>query len=112
MFRTKVAATSPRLRLHGKQSTHGSASTQVAPVCSPLGVGILSAIGNTPLVELVHLGVRHARLYAKLDLFNPGGSSKDRPALFMLRDALERKLLGPDSVVVESSSGNMAIGLA
>ncbi|WP_128660058.1 pyridoxal-phosphate dependent enzyme, partial [Paenibacillus sp. 598K] len=50
--------------------------------------------------------------YAKLELLNPGGSAKDRPAARMLAAALERGQIGPGSVVIESSSGNMAISLA
>lgn len=75
--------------------------------------GILTAIGNTPLVELRRLarGVRF-RLFAKLEALNPGGSIKDRAALGLLRGAMRAGILGERTVVVESSSGNMGIGLA
>ena len=75
--------------------------------------GILSAIGNTPLVELTKI-FPGTRLYllAKLELLNPGGSMKDRPALTILSEGLESGLISPDTVVIESSSGNMGIGLA
>jgi cysteine synthase A len=75
--------------------------------------GILSAIGNTPLIEL-RRAVPGApfRLFAKLEALNPGGSAKDRPAWSILRHALASGRIGPGTVVVESSSGNMGIGLA
>ncbi|MBO4205373.1 2,3-diaminopropionate biosynthesis protein SbnA [Micromonospora echinofusca] len=76
--------------------------------------GILSAVGNTPLVRLSRLFPGSpSRVYAKLEQFNPGGSIKDRAALNMLRGRIESGELVPGrSVVVESSSGNLAIGLA
>jgi cysteine synthase A len=75
--------------------------------------GILGAIGNTPLVQLtrVYEDLRF-RLYAKLEALNPGGSMKDRPALKILSEGLASGQLSRDSVVIESSSGNMGIGLA
>lgn len=80
----------------------------------PVAEGILSAIGDTPLVALNHLmpdaGVR---LFAKLEMFNPGGSTKARAALNMLHEKIRSGELRPGfSTVVESSSGNLAIGLA
>lgn len=75
--------------------------------------GILSAIGNTPLVQLKRvIADIDFRLYAKLECLNPGGSMKDRPALGILRHALDSGVLKPGAVVIESSSGNMGIGLA
>ena len=75
--------------------------------------GILSTIGNTPLVELNKLfPSSSSRNYAKLEMFNPGGSTKDRTAILMLSKAMEKGELGLKSTVIESSSGNMAIGLA
>jgi cysteine synthase A len=75
--------------------------------------GVLSAIGNTPLVRLSRLFKEsNLELYAKLESLNPGGSMKDRPAINILTRALETGIIGPKSVVVESSSGNMGIGLA
>ncbi|TNH30916.1 2,3-diaminopropionate biosynthesis protein SbnA [Micromonospora orduensis] len=76
--------------------------------------GILSTVGNTPLVQLVRLFPEFpSRLFVKLERFNPGGSIKDRTALSMLRAKVESGELVPGrSVVVESSSGNLAIGLA
>lgn len=75
--------------------------------------GILAIIGHTPLVELRRL-FSHlpARIFAKLEQFNPGGSAKDRPALHMIERALANGEIGPGSVIIESSSGNLGIGLA
>jgi len=75
--------------------------------------GILSAIGRTPLIKLNHLfPASGLEIYAKMELMNPGGSSKDRPALRMIQEAWKEGKIGPGTVVIESSSGNMAISLA
>jgi N-(2-amino-2-carboxyethyl)-L-glutamate synthase len=76
--------------------------------------GILDTIGNTPLVRLDRISDRvSANVYAKLERFNPGGSIKDRAAVSMLLEKIQAGELDPSrSVVVESSSGNLAIGLA
>ena len=72
-------------------------------------------VGNTPLIELKHIekefGLK-SKLFAKVELFNPAGSVKDRIALEMINDAEEKGLLKPDSVIVEPTSGNTGIGLA
>lgn len=74
---------------------------------------ILDLIGNTPLLRLKrYLDDPSVTLFAKLEYANPGGSAKDRPALEMLRNAFRRGDLTSSSTVVESSSGNMGIGLA
>ncbi|MEI7026692.1 2,3-diaminopropionate biosynthesis protein SbnA [Paenibacillus sp. y28] len=75
--------------------------------------GLFQAVGRTPLVKLARvLAPASFELYGKLELLNPGGSSKDRPALRMLRTAIESGRIHPDTVIVESSSGNLAISLA
>ena len=76
--------------------------------------GVLDAIGSTPLIELErYLGpASDARVWLKLEAANPGGSAKDRPAAAMLQQALADGRLAPGGTVVESSSGNMGIGLA
>jgi N-(2-amino-2-carboxyethyl)-L-glutamate synthase len=75
--------------------------------------GILAAIGDTPLIELQRaIPGAPFRLFAKLESLNPGGSAKDRPAHYILRHALASGRIRPGAVVVESSSGNMGIGLA
>ena len=78
-----------------------------------LSEGVLSTIGNTPLVRLRHLFKDYPfRVFAKLEGFNPGGSAKDRPALHMLLEAMDAGIVKPGTVVIESSSGNVGIGLA
>ena len=75
--------------------------------------GILSVIGNTPLIRLTRvLGDIPFRLYAKLESLNPGGSTKDRPAYSIIKHGLETGDIKPDTTIIESSSGNMGIGLA
>jgi cysteine synthase A len=75
--------------------------------------GILSVIGNTPLIRLVRVFEDiHFELYAKIEALNPGGSTKDRPAFAIIKHGLETGAIGPGTVVIESSSGNMGIGLA
>lgn len=75
--------------------------------------GILSTIGNTPLVKLSRIFVNSPfELFAKLEGLNPGGSSKDRSALNFLKAAMAQGQIGPDTVIIESSSGNLGIGLA
>ncbi len=76
-------------------------------------VGILSTIGNTPLVALTRLFADTPyRVFAKLEGFNPGGSIKDRASYNILRNALERGIIQEGATIIESSSGNMGIGLA
>ncbi|MCZ8521324.1 MULTISPECIES: 2,3-diaminopropionate biosynthesis protein SbnA [Paenibacillus] len=75
--------------------------------------GIAAAIGGTPLIRLERLFEdKPFQVYGKLEWMNPGGSSKDRPALYMLREAIRRGDISKDTVVIESSSGNLAISLA
>jgi len=70
-------------------------------------------IGNTPLLELTNIEKDlPAKILAKLEFFNPGGSAKDRVALSMIQDAEKRGLLKEGSVIIEPTSGNTGIGLA
>ena len=72
-------------------------------------------IGRTPLLELTHIERKfglNARILAKLEYFNPGGSVKDRVALAMIDDAEAKGALKPGSVIIEPTSGNTGIGLA
>ena len=75
--------------------------------------GILTTIGNTPLIQLERvIKDAHFKLFAKLEMFNPGGSIKDRAAFNMLKNAWEREDIGSETTIIESSSGNLGIGLA
>ena len=72
-------------------------------------------IGKTPLLELTHIEANQglkAKIYAKLEYFNPAGSVKDRIAKAMIEDAEEKGLLKEGSVIIEPTSGNTGIGLA
>lgn len=74
---------------------------------------ILDAVGNTPMVELRNLNNNPAvKIYAKLEGNNPGGSVKDRPALNMMRSALDRGDINKDTRLVEATSGNTGIAMA
>ena len=76
-------------------------------------MSVLDAIGNTPLVELARINpTPGVRLLAKLEGSNPGGSVKDRIALEMVRDGLDRGALRPGKTILEATSGNTGIGLA
>ncbi len=72
-------------------------------------------IGNTPLVELTNIEKQYslkAKLYAKVEYFNPTGSVKDRIALSMINDAFNKGLIDENSVLIEPTSGNTGIGIA
>jgi cysteine synthase A len=74
---------------------------------------ILELIGETPVLKLNRMtGESDASVYVKLEGFNPGGSVKDRPGLYMIEKAEEQGQLRPDSVILEATSGNTGIGLA
>ena len=80
---------------------------------APVLTSAVDLIGNTPLVELTHVGAGLGpRVFAKLESRNPGGSAKDRIALSMIREAEASGELAPGATIVESSSGNTGIGLA
>lgn len=72
-------------------------------------------IGRTPLLQLQRIGQKcglKAKLFGKLEAWNPAGSAKDRVARAMLDDAEKRGLIGPGAVIIEPTSGNTGIGLA
>ena len=76
---------------------------------------ILATIGGTPMVELARLARRegvNARIIAKIEARNPGGSTKDRAALYRIRDAEAAGALRPGMLLVEPTSGNTGLGLA
>lgn len=76
---------------------------------------VIDLVGDTPLIKLTHIteglspGVE---VYAKAEWFNPGGSVKDRPALWMILDGIRNKKLTTDKILMDSSSGNTAIAYA
>lgn len=74
---------------------------------------ILDAMGNTPIIRLQHMTPPDsAEILVKFEGLNVGGSIKTRTAFNMIRDAEEKGLIGPDTVIVEPTSGNQGIGLA
>ena len=74
---------------------------------------IISQIGNTPLVRLKQASeLTGCNIYGKAEYFNPGESVKDRAALYIVKDALKRKLISKGGTIVEGTAGNTGIGLA
>jgi len=73
---------------------------------------ITAAVGFTPLVQINRLGSPKATILAKLESYNPCGSVKDRIAKSMIEAAQEQGLIGPDTIIIEPTSGNTGIGLA
>src|SRR3954469_10898721 len=75
--------------------------------------GFIDTIGNTPLIKLRKVSEETGcTILGKAEFLNPGGSVKDRAALYIIKDAEERGLLKPGGVVVEGTAGNTGIGLA
>ncbi len=76
---------------------------------------VIDLVGDTPLIKLTHV-TEHlspgVEVYAKAEWFNPGGSVKDRPALWMILDGIRTGNLTPDKILMDSSSGNTAIAYA
>ena len=78
-------------------------------------MNLSDAIGNTPLIEIKNMWNSRetgVRILAKMEGMNPGGSVKDRPALYMIRAAIESGVLTRDRVILEPTSGNTGIGMA
>ena len=74
---------------------------------------VISQIGNTPLVRLKQASeLTGCNIYGKAEYFNPGESVKDRAALFIVQDAIKRKLITRGGTIVEGTAGNTGIGLA
>lgn len=70
-------------------------------------------IGNTPLVKLIHLSIPDGvQFFAKLELYNPAGSVKDRIGKYMIADAETKGLLKPGGTIVEATAGNTGLGIA
>lgn len=78
-------------------------------------MSIIDSIGNTPAVEITRLwdsGKTGVRIIAKLEGSNPGGSVKDRPALYMVKDAIKSGKLEKSKIILEPTSGNTGIGMS
>ena len=74
---------------------------------------IINQIGNTPLIKLKQVSeLTGCNIYGKAEYFNPGESVKDRAALFIVQDAIKRKLISKGGTIVEGTAGNTGIGLA
>lgn len=73
---------------------------------------IIETIGKTPLVKLQHVDEDSADIYVKLEAFNPSGSVKDRPVLYIIHQLIQEGTLQKGGTIVESTSGNTGIGLA
>ncbi len=70
-------------------------------------------IGNTPIVELTNLNLpENTHIFAKLELFNPAGSVKDRTGKYMIADAEKRGILKPNGTIIEATAGNTGLGIA
>ncbi|MFL5761212.1 MAG: PLP-dependent cysteine synthase family protein [Thermomicrobiales bacterium] len=93
-------------------------ATEIRSGCQTLErLAVVSAIGNTPLLQLrrfaADLGLPDSiEIWLKAEWSNPGGSVKDRPALAIVHDALERGALSPDQVILDATSGNTGIAYA
>jgi cysteine synthase A len=75
--------------------------------------GFRDAIGNTPLIKMREASeITDCSIYAKCEYLNPGGSIKDRAALYIVKDAEDKGLLKPNGIIVEGTAGNTGIGLA
>src|SRR5205807_5873009 len=109
-----------RFRRNHRRSSRGGRCRRLArgaQVEPPVIVDTLAdAVGNTPMVRLRSLESETpgVEIWAKLDWLNPGGSVKDRAGLFIIRDALERGLVGPGKprTLIDSTSGNTGIAYA
>jgi cysteine synthase B len=99
-----------------RRAEHTATVDESAHLALPLrAASVLDLIGHTPLVDVTALasGISpRVRLYAKLEGFNPGGSVKDRPALWMIRHGIAAGKLVPGKTILDSTSGNTGIALA
>lgn len=74
---------------------------------------IQDLIGDTPLLEIHGFDLpKNSKIFAKLEMYNPGGSIKDRLGVKLLRDAFERGLINAETTIIEPTAGNTGIGLA
>src|SRR4249920_26973 len=99
---------------HPREAGHAHAHAHEAMVRHGGRYGdILEAIGHTPLVEIPRMSPNpDVHIFAKLEMLNPTGSVKDRVAKYLIEDLEARGLLGPESIILEPTSGNTGIALA
>jgi cystathionine beta-synthase len=118
---SKLRAAGLPTELHTDDDMSGRSDlggVEVVPITDPgpkmdVADSLLDLVGNTPMVRLDRMGRDlPCPLVAKLEILNPGGSVKDRPAAAMIEAAERAGLLGPGSTIVEGTSGNTGIGLA
>ncbi|KAA8370917.1 cysteine synthase family protein [Leuconostoc carnosum] len=69
-------------------------------------------IGRTPLIDLQVNIPNHSHIFAKLEMFNPGGSIKDRLGQFLIADGIKRQVINQNTTIIEPTAGNTGIGLA
>jgi cystathionine beta-synthase len=120
----QAATAAAELRRHGFPVTlyadeaSTPAGVRALPLTDPgppmeVAGSLLDLVGDTPLVRLDRVGRRlECHLLGKVELLNPGGSVKDRPAIAMVEAAERAGLLGPGGTIVEPTSGNTGVGLA
>ncbi|KAM3501299.1 hypothetical protein MY10362_005658 [Beauveria mimosiformis] len=105
--------TARRLAAAAAAATEPSAHTLKVSQAQGVAHGLTAAIGNTPLIRLNRLSEETGcDILGKAEFMNPGGSIKDRAALYVVKDAEERGLLRAGGTVVEGTAGNTGIGLA
>ncbi|KAH6611018.1 Pyridoxal phosphate-dependent enzyme [Trichoderma cornu-damae] len=105
--------TTRRLAVAAAKAAEPSAYTLAVSKVQGVAKGLTGAIGNTPLIRLNRLSEETGcEILGKAEFMNPGGSVKDRAALYVVKDAEERGLLKPGGTVVEGTAGNTGIGLA
>lgn len=115
MFKSAAARTAPRALVGRVFSRSLAESSTFRPPFVPLVAdsGFPGAIGNTPLIKIQGLSKETgANIYGKAEFMNPGGSVKDRAALFIIQDAERKGLIKPGGTIVEGTAGNTGIGLA
>lgn len=86
----------------------------ITRIKNKLGARVTDLVGNTPLLELPNIGaeVPGVDIYGKAEWYNPGGSVKDRPALWMIRDGEKSGALTPEKTILDATSGNTGIAYA
>src|SRR5690606_37388429 len=90
-----------------------SVSTSRGTASMTIRNGVADAVGHTPLIKLRGASEETGcTILGKAEFMNPGGSVKDRAALFIIRDAIKRGTLKPGGTIVEGTAGNTGIGLA